>query len=197
MIPELPANVITGLDRRLVSSVSVITSPFTGTQEVQDWGGEWWEYEVRVAILTPREGKRVAAFFAALGGARGRFIFRDPTSSAETSVGAGVVFGSNQSGAVLISAGWLPQTLVFEAGDLFSLGFEDQTCLYQLTADVMSDTAGVARLPIVPKLRFSPVDGEAIERAAPKVLLRLSEPVATQVGRAGKYQFSFRAREAR
>ena len=83
MIPELPVNVITGLDRRLVSSVSVLTSPFTGTQEVQDWGGEWWEYEVRVAILTPREGKRVAAFFAALGGARGRFIFRDPTSSAD------------------------------------------------------------------------------------------------------------------
>ena len=197
MIPELPVSLVTSLERRLITAVSVNTSPFTGTQEVQDWGGEWWEYQVSLAVLTPRDGKRVAAFFAALGGARGRFMFRDPTAEAHGAVGPGVVSGADQTGAELLSAGWLPETLIMEAGDLFSLGFDDQTCLYQVTADVVSDAAGMARLPIVPSLRVSPVNGEAIEREAPKVLLRLTEPVPAQIGRAGKYQFSFTAREAR
>ena len=39
MIPELPVALATSLERRLITAVSVNTSPFTGTQEVQDWGG--------------------------------------------------------------------------------------------------------------------------------------------------------------
>jgi hypothetical protein len=43
MIPELPLTLVQSLERRLVMATAVAASPFTGTEQVQDWGGEWWD----------------------------------------------------------------------------------------------------------------------------------------------------------
>lgn len=200
MIPVMPPALISSLARRLVTTATETTSPFTGSQEIQDWGGEWWEYQITTTRMTPEEGRRLSAFFAALGGVRGRFVFRDPTATAAapqtSATGLGVVAGSNQSGNALQTASWLVNTPLFTAGDMISLGADATTRLYQITADVASDDIGTAVLPIVPRLRGSPLNGAAIEVTQPAVLLRLTEPVPVQIGRAGKYQFSFTAREA-
>jgi len=79
MIPELPLTLVQSLERRLVSATAVATSPFTGSEQVQDWGGEWWEYGIEMARTAGRDGRKLSAFLAALGGPRGRFMFRDPT----------------------------------------------------------------------------------------------------------------------
>jgi hypothetical protein len=77
IIPELPLTLVQALERRLVTATSLASSPFTGGEQVQDWGGEWWEYSLEMARTTGRDGRRLSAFFAALGGPRGRFLFRD------------------------------------------------------------------------------------------------------------------------
>ncbi len=196
MIPELPLTLVQSLERRLVSATAVSASPFTGTEEVQDWGGEWWDYAIEMARTTGRDGRRLSAFLAALGGPRGRFLFRDPTIRQPGSMLAASVSGGFQSGSTLVTAGWPPFSAPLQAGDFFSLGTDAQTRLHQLTADVATDEAGEATLAFVPRLRSSPVDGAPLEIAAPAVVLRLTAPVPTRIGRADSFLFTLAAREA-
>jgi hypothetical protein len=196
MIPELPLTLVSSLERRLVSATAVATSPFTGSEQVQDWGGEWWDYAIEMARTSGRDGRRLSAFLAALGGPRGRFLFRDPTIRQPGLSFTPVVAGGLQTGATLITSGWPTSSRPLFAGDFFSLGSDQQTRLYQLTADVVSDAAGLATLAFVPKLRSAPADSAALEIAAPAVLLRLTAPVPTRIGRADTFLFTLTAREA-
>ena len=195
-LPELPLTLVQSLERRLVTTTAVATSPFTGSMEVQDWGGEWWDYAIELARTTGRDGRRLSAFLAALGGPRGRFLFRDPTLRQPGSALAPVVTGGFQTGGVLITAGWPPSGTPLLAGDFFSLGSGAATRLHQLTEDVRVDAAGSATLAFVPRLRVAPTDGAALEIAAPAVVLRLTAPVPTRIGRAESFLFTLTAREA-
>lgn len=196
VIPELPLTLVQSLERRLTAAAAVATSPFTGSVEVQDWGGAWWDYAIEMARTTGREGRRLAAFLAALGGPRGRFLFRDPTIRQPGSLLAPTVAGGFQTGGTLISAGWPPDATPLLAGDFFSLGTGGATRLHQLTADVASDAAGLAALTFVPRLREAPADGAPLEIVAPAVVLRLSAPVPARIGRADSFLFTLAAREA-
>ncbi|TCO68507.1 hypothetical protein [Rhodovulum euryhalinum] len=196
MIPELPPALVAGLERRLVTASAVALSPFTGTAQVQDWGGEWWAYSIDLAPRQGREARRLAAFLAALGGVRGTFLFRDPTARPAGSVGAPVVAGGFQAGARLATGRWAPGGTALLAGDLVSLGTGAATRLHQLTEDVVADADGRATLALVPRLREAPSDGAPLEIAAPAVVLRLTGPVPATVGRADTWRFSLSAREA-
>lgn len=196
MIPELPLTLVTRLERRLITATAVATSPFTGTEQVQDWGGEWWDYTIELAQRPGRDGRRLSAFFASLGGIRGRFLFRDPSVLQAGSFGAPVVAGGFQSGTTLMTAGWAPSLPTLRTGDLISLGTDGETRLHQLTADVLPDYAGRATLQLVPRLRAAPGDGDPIEIAVPAVLLRLTAPVPSLITRADMFRFSLTAREA-
>ncbi len=196
MIPELPLTLVQSLERRLVTSTAVSTSPFTGTEQVQDWGGEWWEYGIEMARTNGRDARRMSAFLAGLGGPRGRFLFRDPTIRQPGTALAPTVTGGFQTGGTLITAGWPISSTPLFAGDFFSLGSDDQTRLHQITADVVTNGAGLATLAFAPRLRTSPVDGAALEIAAPAVLLRLTAPVPARIGRADTFLFTLTAREA-
>ena len=196
MIPELPLTLVSSLERRLVTATAVATSPFTGSEQVQDWGGEWWEYGIEMARMNGRDGRRLSAFLAALGGARGRFLFRDPTVRQPGTIVVPFVAGGLQSGGVLTTSGWQPSGTPLFAGDFFSIGNDAATRLHQLTADVVSNALGNATLAFVPKLRSAPVDGAALQIAAPAVLLRLTAPAPTRIGRADTFLFTLTAREA-
>ncbi len=196
MIPELPLTLVQALERRLVTATAVSTSPFTGTEEVQDWGGEWWDYTIEMARMTGRDGRRLSAFLTALGGPRGRFLFRDPTIRQPGSTLTPHVAGGFQTGGMLVTAGWPPFSTPLLAGDFFSIGIGAQTRLHQLTEDVGTDEAGIATLTFVPRLRTAPVDGTPLDVAAPAVLLRLTAPVPTRIGRADSFLFTLIAREA-
>ena len=196
MIPELPLTLVQSLERRLITTTAVAASPFTGSEEVQDWGGEWWDYGIEMARTTGRDGRRLSAFLAALGGPRGRFLFRDPSIRQPGSTLAPQVAGGFQTGNQLVTVGWTPFSTPLLAGDFFSLGTDAQTRLHQLTADVVTDEAGEATLAFVPRLRSSPADGTPLEIAAPAVVLRLTAPVPTRIGRAESFLFTLAAREA-
>ncbi|MEZ5885259.1 MAG: hypothetical protein R3D53_15835 [Paracoccaceae bacterium] len=196
MIPELPLTLVQSLERRLITTTAVAASPFTGSEEVQDWGGEWWDFGIEMARTSGRDGRRLSAFLAALGGPRGRFLFRDPTIQQPGSTLAPQVAGGFQTGNQLVTVGWTPFSTPLLAGDFFSLGTDAQTRLHQLTADVVTDEAGEATLAFVPRLRSSPADGTPLEIAAPAVVLRLTAPVPTRIGRAESFLFTLAAREA-
>jgi hypothetical protein len=192
VIPTLPLNLVQSIDRRLVASVAVSQSPFTGTQQVQDWGAEWWEYQIEMAVTQGANARRLSAFFAALGGARGTFLMQDPSAETPAGVGTPYVSEAAASGNVLATAGW---GAAMRAGDFFQLGSDATTRLYQLTADV-EPVAGAATIEFVPALRAAVALDTDLVVTAPKVRLRLTSPVPTRIGRVDKHLFSFSAREA-
>lgn len=196
MIPELPLTLVQALERRLMTSTAVATSPFTGTEQVQDWGGEWWEYGIEMALTTGRDGRRLSAFFAALGGPRGRFLFRDPSIRQPGITFSPKVAGANQTGNQLVTSGWPPSSTPLRTGDFFSLGTGTQARLYQLTADVVANTSGQATIAFVPRLRSSPANNAPLEVVAPAVVLRLTAPVPTRIERPDRFLFTLAAREA-
>ena len=194
---ELPLTLVESIERRLATAVSAQTSPFTGSQQIQDWGGEWWEVTFEVALTKGRDGRRLSAFFTALGGVRGWFILRDPSAARSDLASKTItVAGAGQSGDTLVTSGWDAEALALEAGDFISLGTGQDMRLHMITADVAADASGVAVLTFTPRLRQSPVDLSPVEIAAPGVALRLMQPVPTRITRADSFRFSVAAREA-
>jgi hypothetical protein len=192
-IPVLPLTLVSALERRLVTSVAEARSPFTGTSQIQDWGASWWEYQIDMAVTQGGKARRLSAFLTALGGLRGRFLFPDP--SIEVPVAAGnpyVTEAQVAGGSTLRTAGW---GLGMRAGDFFQLGADATTRLYQLTADV-TPLGSEAMLAFVPPLRASIPVGTLLGLAAPSVLLRLTAPVPSVIGRADQHRFTISAREA-
>jgi hypothetical protein len=106
-IPVLPLTLVTSLERRLVTSVAEARSPFTGTSQIQDWGASWWEYQIEMAVTQGAKARRLSAFFTALGGLRGRFLFSDPSIEVPVAVGNPYVTEAQVAGAsTLKTAGW-------------------------------------------------------------------------------------------
>ncbi|MDT8858274.1 hypothetical protein RNZ50_25260 [Paracoccaceae bacterium Fryx2] len=95
-------------------------------------------------------------------------------------------------GTTLHTAGW---GLGLRAGDFFQLGLDATTRLYQLTADV-TPVGSEAEIMFVPSLRSTVQVGTPIGLNAPSVLLRLTAPVPTVIGRADQHRFTISAREA-
>ena len=192
-IAVLPLVLVSALERRLVTSVAEARSPFTGTSQIQDWGASWWEYQIEMAVTQGSNGRRLSAFFAALGGLRGRFLFPDPTIEVLVGVGNPYVTETQAAGGTTLrTAGW---GLGLRAGDFFQLGSETTTRLYQLTADV-TPVGSEAELAFVPSLRAVVQVGTPIGLERPSVLLRLTAPVPTIIGRADQHRFTISAREA-
>lgn len=193
MLPELPTELIASISRRLAETSAAVASPFTGTEQIQDWGGEWWEYDITIATQYQREARRMSAFFAQLGGKRGRFLMKDTSIENPDQSGDVVVSGAGQSGNQLNVSGLVEQNLL--AGDFFQIGTSTETRLHQLTQDVVV-TAGAATLQFVPALRFSPLNGAPVEVVNPKVILRLRDSVPVSITPGDRFNVTFSAREA-
>jgi hypothetical protein len=193
MTAELPLTMVKAVSRRLVSAAAVQTSPFTGTQQVQDWGGRWWAYDIEFSVLQGLNARRLSAFLDALAGPVGTFTFRDPSILNPSGLGTPLVKGGGQTGSSLLTDGWTGGGL--KAGDFFSLGSGAILRLYRLTADA-PPSGGNATLQFVPPLRSSPADNAALNVVNPGVLLRATGPIPTAIGRVDRHQFSLSAREA-
>ena len=192
-IPVLPLTLVSSLERRLVTSVAEARSPFTGTSQIQDWGASWWDYQIEMAVTQGAKARRLSAFFTALGGLRGRFLFPDPSIEVPVAAGNPYVTETQVAGAsTLKTAGW---GLGLRAGDFFQLGSDAATRLYQVTADIVP-LGSEALISFVPPLRASVLIGTLLVLNTPSVLLRLTAPVPTVIGRADQHRFTLSAREA-
>jgi hypothetical protein len=177
----------------LVTSVAEARSPFTGTSQIQDWGASWWEYQIEMAVTQGAKARRLSAFFTALGGLRGRFLFPDPSIEVPVVAGNPYVTETQVAGAsTLRTAGW---GIGLRAGDFFHLGSDATTRLYQLTEDV-TPFGSEATLAFVPPLRASVPVGTLLGLETPSVLLRLTAPVPSVIVRADQHRFTISAREA-
>ena len=185
---------VSEVTRRLRAAAVVVASPFTLQQQVQDWGGRAWEFDITLAPHVGADARRLSAFFDMIAPRRA-FLFSDPTL-VQSVIGVPVVDGAGQTGTTLALSGFLPNFPALYAGDFLSLGTGLDTRLYRVTADAQADATGRAVLQIVPPLRSSPANGATVNVTAPQVLLRLTDEVPSSIGAARIHRFAFSAVEA-
>lgn len=191
----LPAHSVVRALPSLQVSAAATQSPFTGTQQVQFWGGEWWSFDIELKANRGQQARALGAFLTALRGIVGTFLL-DVPQRALGSIGSPAVKGAGQTGGSLITEGWTPSKTCMQVGDFFSLGSGADTRLYQLTADVVSDIAGEATIQFVPNLRSSPADNAALVVDVPRVVLRPQAVIPYDPAPGPFFRVSFTAIEA-
>lgn len=188
---DFPKTIITGVTRQLASAVTSTQSPFTLGRQVQDWGGELWQFQIDV-VLRGKDARSFEAFANAILNKRKIFTLRDALICNSSRTEAITVNGAGQSGNQLVTSGWGAAGIA--AGDFFSIGTGDEARLYQITEDCIP-VAGDCTLKFVPRLRSMPSEGEAVEIAYPQVAMRAIEDVPTSIA-VGVMRFTVSAAEA-
>jgi hypothetical protein len=191
---------ISSINIRPFSVVAVAESPFTLSQQVQEYAGQRWEADVTLPIMSRAEAEEWNAFFLKLNGRRGTFLMGDPAGSTPRGVATGtpLVKGAGQTGNTLITDGWTTSTAnILRAGDYVQLGTGSNARLHKNLDDVNSDSSGNATLTLWPNIITAPTDNAALTITAAKGVWRLSTNVMEwNIFPPAMYQIAFTAMEA-
>jgi hypothetical protein len=183
------------------SVVGMARSPFTGSQQLYEFPGEWWELQASLPPMTRANAERWIAFLLSLRGRSGTFLAGDPLGKTPQGVATGtpLVNGANQTGKSLTLKGFtISITGILKAGDYIQIGTGLTQRLYKCLKDVNSDGGGNAVLDIWPRLRESPADNAAVTTASTAGLFRLgtNDSAHWTVDVAQKYGLGLTAVEA-
>jgi hypothetical protein len=161
-------------------SVSIVTSPFTGQTQAQQWpGADSWSGTMTFPPLTQTQADVAISFLMQCRGMAIPFLYGDPAKrvprgSAFSGTSAPIAdtsFTMVAGGQVLHTTGWFnAQTGLLLAGDYIQIGYR----LHRVLDSVTSNSIGQAPINIWPSLREPPTTGEAIVFTNPVGLFRLA-----------------------
>ena len=187
---------------RIMRSVGVTQSVYTGAQQVYQYTGEWWECEVTMPPMRTANAREFVAFLVSMRGLYGSMYLGDwdartPLGTASSSAGTPLVKGADQTGNSLICDGApATQTGYLKAGDYSQIGSGDTQKLHMLTADTNSDGSGDFTVAIEPALRTSPADNTALTVSSTKGVFRLaSNETSWNTNAVSTYGMTFAVRE--
>ncbi|WOO49441.1 hypothetical protein R2S03_18555 [Hafnia alvei] len=158
------------LSWQLVSNSKTFTSTFTGSVQTVRFPGSRWRCSMSFNNLTDEQARVLEAFVAELDGESGRVKISDWARSGLTQRGKPKVSQPNQSGKLLETKDWLPNSIVLRIGDYITVNNE----LKRVTANVISDAQGNATISIAPILRYAPAVNDLIENEAPYGIFKLT-----------------------
>lgn len=152
------------------SAVAISSSPFTGSQQVQAWPGEWWVGEIRPPKRRDgRKARAMSAFITALRGPLGTFLMGDPTAPlpcVNTKAASVTIASAAETGARSIdTVGWQTSdkgltadstwptadsteviigygAYALRAGDYIQVGSGSASRLHKLLSDAEIEVAG-------------------------------------------------------
>ncbi len=198
---SLPSNrQISRVRLNAIDVVGLSQSPFTASQQVYRYQGQYWEADITLRPMSREEAEYWISFLLKLNGQYGTFLLGDPNGATPRGVATGtpLVKGASQTGNELLTDGWTSGiTGIMKAGDYIQLGTGSNARLYKVLDDVNSDGSGNATLTIYPDLRSSPSDNAPIVVTNAKGNFRLnSSQTSWDITEAQFYGITFGAREA-
>ena len=190
--PAAPASV----EFTAEDTVAVSISPFTGQQQVQDWGASFLEASVSLPALTHIQAQQWIAFLLALRGQANVFQLGDPLAVSPQGSGAGapLVDGAGQTGYTINLKGFTASAAdVLLPGDWIQIGYR----IYRTLIAASADSTGRLALSIWPQIRESPSDGTAVVLNRTQGLWRLQNNARKwSISAARVYGMQFDIREA-
>lgn len=167
---------------RMSTRTALSESPFTFKQQVIAYAGRRWEVDVTLPPMKHADARQWLAWLAKLDGNINTFTLGDPLGATARGSAGGtpLVAGAAQTGAsldvdgcTLSTTGWLLE------GDYIQLGTGASARLYMVTADVNTDGAGAATIPIWPEITTAPADNASVIVSNTVAAFRLSSNVST------------------
>lgn len=153
----------------LQSNTETFTSPLNRSVQTVERPGARWKVSLEFPPMEANQTARLQAFLASLGGMAGRFTLW-PHGRPGTSPYAPLVNGFMSNFKELPTTSWPSNALVLRAGDYLAVGGE----LKIVTADVTSNGAGQATVPVAPAFRKAPVPNDVIALQKPRATMMLS-----------------------
>lgn len=122
--PEV--NPDTGTSLSLLSNTTTFTSDLNNATQTGKLVGDQWSVNMPFTNRSEREGRRIKAFLARLGGMAGRFRMGPPDlNQLGTMQGDGVIDGAGQTGSTINTKDWLAgQDELFVEGDYLEVNGE-------------------------------------------------------------------------
>jgi hypothetical protein len=187
---------------RMVNLIGENVSPFVGSQNEQQWPGQWFELEASLRPMLRADYEAVVGFLGALNGKYGTFLFGDRNAKTPQGVATGtpLVNGAVASLSNQIpTKGWTALINgILKAGDYMQITTAGgPQRLYKLLFDMNSDAAGHAVATVFPTVREALTDGLAITLNSTAGTFRLMEnSLEWKIARTRSAAISFKAREA-
>ncbi|WP_137923954.1 hypothetical protein [Cupriavidus sp. 2SB] len=161
----IPSNVTWGIQ----SNTETFTSPLNRSTQTVERPGARWEVTLEFPPMDSIMTGRLQGFLASLGGMAGRFTLW-PHARPGSATYAPQVNGAMSNFKSLPTKSWPASTKVLRAGDYLAVGGE----LKMVTADVTSDGAGLASVPVAPAFRNAPANNAAITLDRPRAIMMLA-----------------------
>jgi hypothetical protein len=162
---------------KLTAATQTHVSPLDGSTQTLRLPGARWSVSLSWQTLPEAEWRMIDAFVSWLGGRAGRFTL-SPIHAPRRGDGGGipVIHGGGQSGGVLDTRGWPPNTLILRAGDFLSYPDAAGRPMLHKVADweTWSGPDGRAFIAISPPIRRPGAEAAPIEIDAPIGLFRLA-----------------------
>lgn len=185
----LPSSAMFGLQ----SNTESFTSPLNRATQTVERPGALWKARLTFTTMSLQQQRRLKALLSALNGMAGRIylwphdapiadiaavpvdatMVLDFLNQSYQGVGNPVVNGTITDFKVLPTKYWPASTLVLRAGEYIEAGGE----LKMVTADVTSDAAGLASIPVAPPFRVAPANLAVVTLDKPKAFMRLASDV--------------------
>ncbi|HEV2463541.1 MAG TPA: hypothetical protein VGT04_07040 [Acidobacteriaceae bacterium] len=163
----------------LTDAVSIVSSPFTGQTQAQQWpGGDSWGSVLTLPPLQQADADEWIAFLMQMRGMANAFQVGDPLKAAPRGTPSGTPLvdntqnGGNQAmSQSLGTKGWTASTAnLLLRGDYIQIGYR----LHRVLDPVSSDASGNALISIFPSLREQPTDSGTVVTSNARGLWRLA-----------------------
>jgi hypothetical protein len=201
---SMPAQGVKGIVIRKAEAGGITSSPYSGSQEVYAYPGQWWEADVTLKPASLSAAGAIEGFIGLLRGTYGTFLMGDPMrptplGMAASSPGTPVVNGAQSAGAntLNIKGAGASKTKYLAAGDYIQLGSGLNTHLHQVLQDANTDGSGNATLTLWPNLRAAVADNDTVVVTACMGLFRMAQSKQAITRRPGPFtDYGFTAMEA-
>lgn len=185
-LPTKPAPAAIRISHKSLNAL--VSSPFTGSHQVLEYDGRWFEIDITLPNMTLAEAIVWRTFLLKLNGIIGTFLAGDPTYVKQGDLSAATLDGAHAARVKELNLDGMTVGQELKAGDYFQLGSGAASRLHINLNDMVADGSGQGVIDIWPPTRTAYNDAEVLELANPKGLFRLAQnDTSHEVGQGNIY----------
>ena len=185
----------------LKRATAMSESPFTGQQQVFDYGYALWTATLSLPPMMREQAANWEAFMMKLHGRKGTFLLGDPDAK---TIQGGATTTVTLDGAITVGLNTISlqsnnanMTNIFKAGDYIQIGTAGTAKLYMIVDNASSNSSGVVSVNIEPAIKVAASDDAAVDYTEAQGVFRMDSPdLGWDTNEVSRYGITFSCTEA-